>query len=152
MAAPRKLPGKDVLISLRNRGWTDQQIAAQYGVSKHAVYLQLRDAGATKARPNYRAFIPWRVRRAHTWTYPPTMLRYLAQQSEGKELPEAKARLLRKWLADIREADVVVCYDPEIPPNPASPVTGGFYYARRRPEDGESIIRQPEGQAAREQG
>jgi hypothetical protein len=49
--------------------------------------------------------------------------------------------MLDKWLNEIKEADVVVCYDRTMPPNPASN-TGGFYYSKRRPEDGDSLIRE----------
>jgi hypothetical protein len=48
--------------------------------------------------------------------------------------------MLDKWLAEIKEADVVVCYDRTMAPNPAS-TTGGFYYSKRRPEDGDSLVR-----------
>ncbi|GAB3847438.1 hypothetical protein GCM10029963_28920 [Micromonospora andamanensis] len=55
-------------------------------------------------------------------------------------LPPVKKRMLDKWLREIQEAGVVVCYDPDMEPNPASK-TGGFYYSRRRTSDGDSLIR-----------
>jgi hypothetical protein len=56
--------------------------------------------------------------------------------------------MLDKWLRELREADVVVCYDATQPPNPASPTTGGWFYSRRQEADGESLIRFTDGEPA----
>ncbi|MER7445003.1 hypothetical protein [Micromonospora avicenniae] len=142
MPAPRVLPEINVLKALRSQGWTYGDIAAEYGVSEQGVYMAMRRANATRKTPGHKDLIPWRVRREHAHAFPATCLRLLSRESKGEILPPVKKRLLDKWLRDIREANVVVCYDPEQPPNPASKV-GGFYYSRRRPEDGDSLIRVP---------
>ncbi|MGW6571634.1 hypothetical protein ACWGAN_05585 [Streptomyces sp. NPDC054945] len=121
---------------------TYDQIAEQYGVTKGAVYWQLSAAGQTKARPDHKRFIPWTVKAEHAHARPAMMLRLLSRQEAGDEtIPAVKVRMLTKWLGEVREADVVVCYDRTMPPNPASPSTGGFYYSKRRPEDGDNVIR-----------
>jgi hypothetical protein len=119
---------------------TYEEIAFLYGVTKGAVYWQLQDAGLTKVRPDHSKYIPWKIKTEHQHTKPVTMLRLHSRREQGDEIPAVKARMLDKWLAEIREADVVVCYDRTMPPNPAS-TTGGFYYSKRRPEDGDSIVR-----------
>lgn len=142
MGAPRKLPTSDVLLELRHQGWTYAQIAAEYGVGISAVYLQLRQAKAIE-RPlkRHSDLIPWRVKTEHAHAHPVAMLRLLGRKNRGDQLPDVKDRMLTKWLREVKEADVVVCYDPEYPANPASPLVGGFYYSRRRPEDGDSLTR-----------
>lgn len=146
MPAPRKLPSNEVLIKLREQGWSYGRIAEEYDVTEGAVYWQLRDAGATRTRPDHSKYLPWKVKTEHAQARPAAMLRYLsrlelAEKGEMAPLPEPKERMVRKWLAEVKEAGVVVCYDREMPPNPASPKTGGFYYSKRRPADGDEIIR-----------
>jgi hypothetical protein len=140
MPAPRQLPTSDVLRQLREKGKTYEEIAELYGVTKGAVYWQLRDAGLAKARPDHSKYIPWTIKTEHAHAKPATMLRLHSRREQGDTIPAVKARMLDKWLAEIREANVVVCYDRTMAPNPAS-TTGGFYYSKRRPEDGDSLVR-----------
>ncbi|MFF7234169.1 hypothetical protein [Streptomyces sioyaensis] len=133
---------------------TYEEIADKYGVTKGAVYLALRDAGLAKKRPSYKHLIPWTVKSEHAHAHPVLMLRVLGKQEAGERVPTVKKGMLDRWLAEIKAADVVVCYDREMPPNPASPSTGGFYYSRRRPEDGDSLVRaesKPKGSTKEEQ-
>ncbi|MDG4825977.1 hypothetical protein O7635_29360 [Asanoa sp. WMMD1127] len=145
MPARRVLPDNSVLVQLRHDGWQYSDIAAHYGTTENAVYLRLRQANAVKPRARHDDFIPWRVAKEHTYAHPALMLRYLAQREAGESpLPPAKSRMVDKWLRGIRENGLVLCYDREQPPNDASPKTGGFFYMRRRPEDGDNLIRPPE--------
>lgn len=141
MAAPRSLPSSDVLRQLREKGMTYEEIGEQYGVTKGAVYWQLSNAGAVKARPDHSKYLPWTVKSEHTHAKPANMLRLHSRREQGDAIPEVKARMLDKWLSELEAADVVVCYSRDMGPNPASPSTGGFYYSRRRPEDGDGLIR-----------
>lgn len=148
MPAPKRLPTSDVLLSLRQQGWTYEDIATEYGVTKGAVYLALRQARATSTRPSHKNLIPWTVRAEHAHAKPAGMLRLLGRRESGEELPAVKSRMLDRWLAGMHDNHLVVCYSPDMPPNPASPTTGGFYYSRRRKSDGKSLIRfTPEGEA-----
>ncbi len=149
MPAPRLLPTSDALLQMRNQGWSYDRIAAEYGVSKGAVYLQLRQAKATKDRPSYRHLIPWNVKTEHAHTHPVTMLRLLGRRENGQPIPPAKERMLDKWLKELQEGNLVVCYHRDFPaelspdnPNSASPKVGGFHYSTRKPEDGDALIRQ----------
>jgi hypothetical protein len=141
MPAPRKLPDSGVLLKLREKGKTYAEIADEYGVTEGAVYWALRDAGGVKKRADHSKYLPWKVQTDHAHARPAVLLRYLSSREQGKAIPDAKHRQVDKWLEEIKAADVVVCYSRDMPPNPASPVTGGFYYSKRRPEDGEDIIR-----------
>lgn len=142
MPAPRLLPDNDVLAQLRTQGWSYDDIAAEYGVSRGAVHLRLKQVpGAVTKRPSYRHLLPWTVATRHASAHPANMLRLLGRRECGEPIPDFKIRMLDKWLRDVRDAKVVVCYDPDYPPNPASPTSGGFYYSRRRKSDGTNIVR-----------
>lgn len=140
MPAERQLPSSDVLRKLRREGKTYEEIGAMYGVTKGAVYWQLEQAGLTKTRPDHSKFIPWKLKTEHSHAKPAVMLRLHSRRSQGFDIPEVKARMLDKWLAELQAANVVVCYDREMVPNPAS-TTGGFYYSHRRESDGDNLIR-----------
>lgn len=151
MPAQRQLPDNEVLVRLRRQGWSYDAIAAEFAVTRGAVYLRLKQvSGATTQRPDYSHLIPWVVAKRHTQAVPVNMLRLLGRRQNGEELTQRNATMLDNWLAKIAEADVVVCYDPEMGPNPASPTAGGFYYSRRRKSDGDSLVRVPEGVPVRE--
>lgn len=143
MPAPRLLPDNAVLADLRRQGWTYADIAAEYGVSESAVYLRLRQVGATKKTVSHRDVIPWKVKREHTYSFPAQMLRVYGRKQKGLDISDVKDRMLRRWLRGMEDAGVVLCYAPAYPPNPAC-AAGGFYYSRRRPEDGDSIVRTAE--------
>lgn len=140
MPSPRLLPDNEVLVRLRRQGWTYADIANEYGVTESAVYLRLRQANATKERVSHRDVIPWRIKKAHTYSFPAQMLRLYGRQQKGMELQPVKRNMLNKWLREMKEAGVVLCYSPDYPPNPACQA-GGFYYSRRRPDDGTCIVR-----------
>ncbi|MFJ9423462.1 hypothetical protein [Streptomyces sp. NPDC101249] len=140
MPRPRRLPSSDVLRAERQKGMTYEEIGEKYGVTKGAVYLQLRDAKISGTRPDHSKYIPWTVRTEHAQARPNMMLRLYSRREQGETLPGTKERMLDKWLAEIKAADVVVCYNREMVPNPASP-TGGWYYSKRRPTDGDRLIR-----------
>lgn len=142
MPAPRVLPDGGTLLQLRRQGRTLDEIAAEYGVTKGAVYLQLREIpGAVKPRPSYKQLIPWRVSAEHAHAYPAAMLRLLGRVEAGQadRIPANKRRMLESWCRTMKEQDLVVDYGPDIPPNPASPKNGGWCYRRRQPSDLEWI-------------
>lgn len=142
MPAERKLPDSAELLSLRNQGWTYEEIADEYKVTPGAVYLQLRNAHATATHLDHKKLIPWTLAPEHRMARPAEMLRLLGRERAGQKIePPAKKAMLDKWLKTLADQKVVVCYDPEKPPNEASR-TGGFYYVPREPSDGDSIIRE----------
>lgn len=135
MPAQKILPTSDVLRRLRREGKTYAEIADMYGVTKGAVYLSCREAGLTSPRPSYKDTLPWRVRTDHLHAYPAMMLRLYGrrQQGRGDTIPAQKARMLDRWLVEMRTHGLMVIYDPEIPSNPASR-NGGFAYVPRTPD------------------
>ncbi len=140
MPAHKKLPTTDILLKHRRDGMTYEEIGKLYDATRGAVYLALRDASKTAVRPDHSKYIPWKVRTEHSQARPAMMLRLYSRREKGDQIPEVKERMLNKWLGEIKEANVVVCYNREQVPNPASP-TGGWYYSKRRPSDGDALIR-----------
>ena len=142
MAAPRQLPDADTLRRHRDERMTYREIAERYGVTESAVWARLRHDGITTAkRVNHKAFIPWTIHPDHANTYPMLMLRTLSRREQGLDNTPERDRMLSNWLDALRERKAVLCYDPAMWPNPASPRLGGFFYAKRRKSDGGSVIR-----------
>jgi len=142
MAAPRKLPDKTTLERLRRNGATYKDIAEQYDVTEAAVYLRLKADGLSKDRKvSHKELMPWTIKAEHAHTHPALMLRLLSRRNQGLGNSAVRERMLDKWLGEIEAANVVVCYDPAMGPNPASPTTGGWFYMRRTKKDGVNVIR-----------
>lgn len=147
MPAPRQLPDGETLLKHRLDGWSLQDIADHYGVTKGAVYLQLRQVpGAVTPRSTNKDLIPWRVKREHAHERPVENLRLLARVAKGQPVPADKLRRLNRWIDEMQIADAVIDYDPDYPavhpagtelagePNAASPKVGGWRYRHRDPE------------------
>jgi transposase-like protein len=142
VAAPRLLPDKATLARERRQGDTYATIAERYGVSEAAVYQALRNHGLVKeARADHSALIPWTVKADHQHTHPALMLRTLSRRRQGLENPAKRDAMLDRWLDGLEANKVVVCYDPAMGPNPASPHKGGFFYMARKRSDGDNLIR-----------
>ena len=141
MAAPRLLPSDATLARWRTEGLTLKQIAERIEreqgivVSIGSVASALSRAGLT-SRVRYPEHIPWTpIKVAHNKAYPLSMLRLLAKRDYGERLTADQEKRLQAWTERLRQEDAVVLYkyDSE----------HGFYYVRRRPEDGDGFIRQP---------
>jgi hypothetical protein len=87
--------------------------------------------------------MPWKVRSEHLQARPAIMLRLLARLDRGEELPAQKGRSLDIWRKELDGLGMVIDYAPETPPNPASPIHGGFFYVPREPVDGDGYVRNP---------
>lgn len=146
MPAPRILPDPHELRELKKR-YTYAQIGEMYGVDAQSVYQRIRadNPNVPKERPRYDDLIPWRIAKPHWYAMPVTMLRLYGRRRAGVELTDKDNRRLDAWLDRMKEADLVVDYDRDQEPNPASPVSGGWRYVRRQPEDGDGLIRKPKG-------
>lgn len=142
MAAPRLLPDKTTLERLRREGRTYADIAERYGVTETAVYLRLKADGLTSERKvSHSELIPWTVKVEHQHAHPALMLRTLSRRRQGLENTATRDAMLDRWLEELHNANAVVCYDPDMWPNPASPRSGGWFYMKRRRSDGDSLIR-----------
>lgn len=143
MPAERRLPTIDVLVKHRERGMSYDEIADLYGVTKGAVYLQMRDAGRTSKRPDNSHLMPaGGVATKHQHAHPAMMLRIQGRVDRDESgIPPVKLRQLDKWLRELAEQKLILDYHPDCPPNPASPKTGGWFYPPREKSDGDRLMR-----------
>ena len=134
MARPRILPDADELGALRREGWTYDQIAERYGVTKSAVHVALTRSGLIEnPRPRYDREIPWTVKTEHANSYQVAMLRMAARRGRGVKLRSDKERYLDNWIAQLDANNAVVGYHPD----------RGFYYTPRREGIDTGLIRKP---------
>lgn len=149
MPAPNILPPADDLVRMHSSGMTYEQIGAEYGVTKQAVMIKIRNTypeyGAR--RPRYGNVLPWRVKPQHEYLQIPLLLRIVARALEGDQLSPEDEFKRERFLWMLKEHGLVVDYDPEAPPNPASPVHGGWRYLKRVASDGDVPIRMPRRKA-----
>lgn len=141
MPAIRKLPDTATLRRLRTQGWTQRQIAEEYGVSDGAVWKALMRAGYTEPQPTYKNVIPWEIAEPHKAVAIMERFRSIVKQKKGVALRPDEEYQLNRWLHDLKANNLVVAYHPDAPPNTAS-TKGGFYYVPKSPED-DWIIRRP---------
>lgn len=143
MPAPRYLPSDTELrrhVSVDRM--TYKQIGELYGVSEQAVYRKMNAMNATTPRPDYSEIIPYRIATRHQKAMPMRHLRAFARQRTGLEVNPDELRRMNVWIEMLTENDLVVCYDPEYPPNEAS-AAGGWHYEKRKPSDGDHLVRPP---------
>ena len=139
MAAPRILPSDSMLQKYVERGLTHQEIAdlitkeSGVPVARSTVSAALSRAGLT-TRTRYDEMIPWkRIRVEHNHHYALTMLRLEARRRMDSQLTEDQSKRLESWKQRLEDEDAVVVYLPD--------TDEGFYYVRRKPSDGESMVR-----------
>lgn len=80
--------------------------------------------------------VPWTIDGAHRWSYALSMLRMEAGRRAGAGLSEDDARRLETWLANLRDGDLVIDY------NPGTDV--GFCHVPRRRGIDHDLIREPD--------
>ncbi|WP_425298860.1 helix-turn-helix domain-containing protein [Nocardia cyriacigeorgica] len=131
------------IAQLRAAGLTQKEIAELLDVSEQAVskHMHLYDVGLS---PRQRAarYYPWQVP-AGMQQAPYKITRHHAEYmvTGGKGMSEDKLKRLRSWYTKLRHENVVLEFDPAIPPITGVSRGGGFAYRPRLPEDGEMIIR-----------
>lgn len=141
MAAPRYLPSDSMLQKYVDRGMTHQEIAdliakeSGVPIARSTVSAALSRAGLTN-RVRYDEVIPWkRIKVEHNHHYALTMLRLEARLRNGSKLTEEQAKRLDSWKQRLNDEEAVVIY--------LENSDDGFYYVKRKPSDGASLIRYP---------
>jgi hypothetical protein len=141
MAAPRKVPSDSTLKRWVALGYSHEKMAAlaskysRQRVARSTISAALSRAGLTN-RVRYRESIPWpRIRQSHNTHYALTQLRTEARIHAGKEVSDDLFKRFKSWRDRLFEEGAVVVYDYES--------EDGFYYVRRKPSDGTSLVRYP---------
>jgi hypothetical protein len=143
---------------------TQNDVALHFGVKRQAVSQMMKRHGIRR-NPTPREVAlehyPWETGVAFNDAYENRCMRDHAElmATGGKGMSEWKLERLRKFYKLLQENDEVIEFDPSIPPperreanfnGPRS--VGGFAWRKRRPSDGDLIIRVNKHTKLTEQG
>lgn len=120
-----------------------REIAERYSVTEAAVWKAVSLSRGWKPRTTVVDLLPWTVDDEHISTAIMKRFRSMVKEETGKQLTANEARLLNIWRHDMDEANLVVDYHRDAPPNSASR-KGGFFYTPRLPGETGYIRRIPE--------
>jgi hypothetical protein len=144
-----KNAGKRVLTlatieDLRRKGYNQTQIAEMYGRTRQAVSWHRATYGGT---PTVRQIVneqwPWDTNTDHSKNKAYHHLRNHGEfmVTGGKGMSVDKRARLIAWWARLRDENVVLEFDPSLPPLAGVAPHGGFRYTTRLPSDGDLLIR-----------
>ncbi len=144
-----------VIEDLRRKGYNQSEIADMHGVTRQAVSWQkIVYGGALTPRQVVNQAWPWKTNNLHGKSKVYQRMRdhgeYMA--TGGKGMNDDKLSRLRSWYQKLRDENVVVEFDPEIPPIPGVSPHGGFRYVKRRKSDGDLLLRKNEHTTLTEEG
>lgn len=130
--------------ALRKQGHSQSEIAEMHGVSRQAVSWQKKTYGGYLT---YRQVVnkswPWKTTNLHSKSKIYQRLRdhgeYMLTQGSG--MSEDKLDRLQSWWRKLRNDDLVVEFDPALPPLRGVGPHGGFALRQRVPEDLDLLIR-----------
>lgn len=129
---------------LLNQGWTQSRIARHFDVTRQAVSEKVRKYGTPSLeKVTLEHHFPWKVPAAMGQASPCRRLRDHARfaVNAGEGMTEDELKRLFSFYKKLRDENVVVEFDPNIPPEPGVSTAGGFAYRRRRKSDRGLLIR-----------
>lgn len=141
--------------TLKAQGYNQTQIAKMFGVSRQAVSWHLKTyGGRLTPRQVANESWPWDTTSAHGKAKPYQRLRDHGEfmATGGRGMSEDKLKRLRSWWHKLREENLVVEFDPNLPPVPGVSPRGGFAYRQRVSDDDELLIRVNEYTRLTEEG
>lgn len=133
-----------VIDRLKNRGLTQSEIARMYGVTRQYIsWIKYYHGGSFTPREEILQHFPFVVPTKLTQA---SMYKRLREHGEyvatgGVGMSDEKLSRLHWFYRKLREADVVVEYDPTIPPSPGVSIQGGWAFRKREPSDENLLIR-----------
>lgn len=134
-----------IIETMLRQGFTQAEIAEQMGVTRQAINYHAKKMGWVDPAAQVTELLPWRaLTTKERKATPYVMLRnHVEYMLNGGELMSKDARRrLRSWYETrIFEFDMVVEYDPNIPPSPNQKF-GGWRYVHRTEQDDNLIIRE----------
>lgn len=129
---------------LRRAGYNQTEIAKLHGVTRQAVSWQKRTyGGAETPRQVVNASWPWETTHAHSCTKTFQNLRSHGEfmLTGGRGMSEDKRSRLEAWWRKMRRENLVLEFDPNLPPEKGVSSVGGFAYRPRQVSDGSLLIR-----------
>jgi hypothetical protein len=132
-----------VIEDLKSKGFNQSQIAEMFGRTRQAVSWHVKVYnGSQTPRQIVLQEWPFEVPLAQQLS-PYKRLRdhgeYMATGGNG--MSEDKLQRLRSFYRKLREENVVVEFDPSIPPMPGVSNKGGWAFRKRLPKDEDLLIR-----------
>lgn len=133
-----------IIEALKSKGLNQSEIAEIYGVTRQYVsWIKHTYGGHLTPREEVMKEWPFDVPVRMGNTSPFKRLRdhgeYIATGGAG--MSHDKLSRLRGWYRKLREENLVVEFDPTLPPDPGVSSAGGWAYRKRRKSDGELLIR-----------
>lgn len=126
------------------RNYTQAEIARMYGVTPaYITWVKKEYGGVIKSTSEmFDEMWPWDVPRQFHPASPNLRLRdhLRFMETGGRGMNVERLQLLKGFYNRLRRENVVVEFDPDIPPSEGI-YTGGWAYRPRRPEDEDLIIR-----------
>ena len=149
MAGPKGFNNKFVLSiglieELKRAGYNQNDIARAIGVSAQAVtYHKQTYNGSRTPREEVMEHFPWKVPEEFTNNSPYKRIRDHAEfiATGGEGMSQDKLSRLRGFYRKLRKQNAVLEFVPEIPPIKGVCNQGGFILRKRKPSDGDLIIR-----------
>lgn len=129
---------------LRRKGLNQSQIAAMYGVSRQAVSWQKKTyGGLDTTRQVVDKSWPWETTHSHSRTKTFQNLRSHGEfmMTGGRAMSDDKWQRLEAWWRKLSRENVVLEFDPNLPPEKGVSSVGGFAYRPRQMTDGDLLIR-----------
>ncbi|WP_078323617.1 helix-turn-helix domain-containing protein [Mycobacteroides salmoniphilum] len=140
---------------LKGKGWSQTKIAEEYGVTRQYIsWIKHTYGGRLTPKEIVLQNFPWKVPTSMCQASPYRRMRdhgeFMATGGEG--MSEVKLKRLRSFYQKLRDEDVVIEFDPDIPPTPGIASQGGFAYRKRKAKDGDLMIRVNEYANVTEEG
>ncbi|AGT14328.1 transcriptional repressor [Mycobacterium phage Adzzy] len=144
-ASSRKPLTPSVIEDLRRKGFNQSEIADLHGVTRQAVSWQKKTyGGRLTTRQIVQQAWPWKTGKGHDKAKGYQRLRdhgeYMRVGS-FRTMSEDKEKRLKSWWKMLRDNDLVLEFDPNIPPTPGVAPQGGFRYVARTEKDDDLLIR-----------
>ncbi|ASR77180.1 transcriptional repressor [Mycobacterium phage MyraDee] len=144
-----------IIEDLKGKGYSQSEIAEMFGVTRQAVSWHKHTyGGRLTPREIVHQSFPWAVSTEQSQSSPYRRMRdhgeYVATGGVG--MSEDKLKRLRTFYRKLRDDNLVLEYDPSLPPEPGVSNKGGFAFRRRAPEDGDLLIRVNEHTHITEEG
>lgn len=133
-----------VVEDLKGKGLSQSEIAELFGVTRQYVsWIKHTYGGKLTPREVVLQSFPFQVSAIQAQTSPYRRLRdhgeYVA--TGGRGMSEDKLKRLESFWKKLRDGNLVLEYDPDIPPIKGVSNKGGWAFRERLPEDGDLLIR-----------
>lgn len=144
-----------VIEDLKGKGYTQSEIARMFGKSRQAVsWHKATYGGRMTPREQVLKNFPWHVSAEQAQSSPYRRMRdhgeYVATGGVG--MSDDKLRRLRAFYDKLIDDNLVLEFDPAIPPKAGVTNKGGFAFRKRSPRDAGLMIRKNKHTTITEEG